>query len=89
MLTAVLPKAETEVGSLKEYLIAFSSFYKAAYGQEILAKEGIKSTLEKTPVNLMRSCGYSLLVKTDDLENLKRISRNSAMGIAQIFEKKN
>ena len=33
----------------KEYIIAFSSFYKAAYAQDMLEEAGVKSTLRKLP----------------------------------------
>ena len=31
----------------KEYIIAFSSFYKAAYAEDLLEAEGIRVTLRK------------------------------------------
>ena len=44
----------------KEYIISFSSFYKAAYAQEILADAGIGASLRKLPNELVRSCGKLL-----------------------------
>lgn len=36
---------------MKDYVIAFSSFYKAAYAQEKLQEQQIRSTLKKHPRN--------------------------------------
>lgn len=61
---------------MKDYLIALSSFYKAAFGQETLAESGIRAVLKRTPPNLVGSCGYSLAVKTDKIQNvLEKLSR--------------
>lgn len=45
---------------MDEYLIAFSSFYKAVYAQEMLMENRIRATLKKVPTSLMMSCGYAL-----------------------------
>lgn len=36
----------------QEYVISFSSFYKAAYAQDMLEEAGIASTLKKLPTEL-------------------------------------
>lgn len=67
---------------MKEYLIALSSFYKAAFGQEILAESGIRSVLKRTPPNLLGSCGYSLAVRTDNIrETLDRLNQRNVVPI--------
>lgn len=55
----------------KEYIISFSSFYKAAYAQEILANSGIRSTLRKLPNELVRSCGTGLYLRADSIRPVK------------------
>ena len=62
----------------KEYLIAFSSFYKAAYAQDSLEEEGVRSTMRKLPIQIARSCSTGIYLKGVDIENVK-----------DIFEKKN
>lgn len=56
-----------------EYIIAFSSFYKAAYAQEILEAEGVRTSLRKLPIDIARSCSTGLLYKGADVKKLKEI----------------
>ena len=49
----------------QEYVISFSSFYKAAYAQDMLEEAGIASTLKKLPTELVRSCSTGLYLRTD------------------------
>lgn len=55
---------------MNEYMIAFSSFYKAVYAQEKVQEKRIRATLKKTPPGLLKSCGYALFLKTGDIEGL-------------------
>lgn len=52
---------------MTEYMIAFSSFYKAVYAQEKLQERKIRATLKKTPPGLLKSCGYALFFATSDI----------------------
>ncbi|MEL7654395.1 MAG: DUF3343 domain-containing protein [Bacillota bacterium] len=52
---------------MNEYVIAFSSFYKAVYAQEKLQENKIKSTLKKLPPNLLKTCGYAVYLKTNSI----------------------
>ena len=45
----------------QEYVISFSSFYKAAYAQDMLEEAGIASTLKKLPIEFVRSCTARLI----------------------------
>lgn len=62
---------------MKEYVIAFSSFYKAIYAQEKLQDYQIKSTLKKLPPELTRSCGYGIYLKTDDIQKVISVLRKN------------
>ncbi len=55
----------------KEYIIAFSSFYKAAYAQDLLEEAGINSTLRKLPIDIARSCSTGVYLKGISLEKVK------------------
>lgn len=70
---------------MKEYVLAFSSFYKAAYAQEKLNEYRIRSTLKKLPPELMSSCGYCLYLKTDSIEKIKSILSKSNIETRGIF----
>ena len=53
-----------------EYLIAFSSFYKAIYAQEKLQERHIRITVKKLPPELIKSCGYALYLRTDSIQSV-------------------
>jgi hypothetical protein len=58
---------------MNDYAIAFSSFYRAVYAQEKLQENKILSTLKKIPPNLLRSCGYAVYIKTNNIDNVLEI----------------
>lgn len=57
----------------KEYVISFSSFYKAAYAQDMLEEEGINSTLKKLPTELVRSCSTGLYMRTGEIAGVRAV----------------
>lgn len=74
-------------GSIKEFILSFSSFYKAAYAQDMLEESGIGSTLKKMPPELVRSCGTGLYLRTDSIQPVKEVldeKQISTRGIYQI-----
>jgi hypothetical protein len=75
---------------VKEYLISFSSFYKAAYAQEVLWNEGLSASLRKLPVELVRSCGTGLYMKTENINLVEDIFQRKEIvprGIFQIADR--
>ncbi len=65
---------------MNEYVIAFSSFYRAVYAQEKLQENGIGSTLKKIPPNILRTCGYAVHLKTNSIRTATGIlERNQIM----------
>lgn len=67
---------------MNDYVIAFSSFYRAAYAQEKLEEQRIKATMKKIPPNLLRTCGYAVQVRTDSITTALDILEKS-----QIFNR--
>ncbi|MBR5516523.1 MAG: DUF3343 domain-containing protein [Firmicutes bacterium] len=57
----------------KEYIIAFSSFYKAAYAEDLLGEAGINSTLRKLPMEIARSCSTGVYLKGVSIERVKTV----------------
>lgn len=51
-----------------EYLIGFSSFYKAAYARDLLMERKYSSIVVKMPPELLQTCGYGLSVKTANIQ---------------------
>ena len=71
----------------KEYILSFSSFYKAAYAQEVLEEAGIRSSLRKLPAELIYSCGTGLYLRTDSIQPVQQVldeKQISTRGIYQI-----
>ena len=71
----------------EDYLIAFSSFYKAAYAQEKLSEAGIKTIAKRLPPEVINSCGYALTLKTgpDQINNANRVLQSSDISHKGIF----
>ena len=70
----------------KEYIIAFSSFYKAAYAQDMLEEAGVKSTLRKLPTELIRSCGTGIYLKTYDIREAQSVFEKKQISVRGIYE---
>lgn len=70
-----------------EYLIAFSSFYKAAYAQEKLAEAGIKTIAKRLPPEVIHSCGYALTFRgtPQTAENVIQNLEQNEIGHRGIF----
>lgn len=73
----------------KEYIIAFSSFYKAAYAHDLLEEAGIAAELRKLPTELIRSCGTGLYLKTSDIRRTQDVFERSRISARGIYEIKN
>jgi hypothetical protein len=62
---------------MNEYVIAFSSFYRAVYAKEKLEEYKIGAILKKIPPNLLKTCGYAVHLKTDSIRNaLELLEKN-------------
>lgn len=69
-----------------EYIIAFSSFYKAAYAQEVLEEKGIKTTLRKLPIEIAKSCSTGLLYKGDFIDRVKNTFEEKDINARGIYK---
>lgn len=68
------------------YIIAFSSFYKAAYAKDLLMEEGIKSTLGKVPVKYAKACSTGLYFTDTDVNSVLEILKNNNISNKGIFD---
>ncbi len=59
--------------TVREYILSFSSFYKAAYARDMLEERGISSTLKKLPPELVTSCGTGLYLRTDSIQSVRSV----------------
>ena len=70
----------------KEYVLAFSSFYKAAYAQEKLAEQGIRAAVRKLPPELMRSCGYALYLLSSSSQSVVAVLSENEIDFRGAYE---
>ena len=69
----------------QEYILSFSSFYKAAYAEDMLEERGIRSTMKKLPAELVRSCGTGLYLRTDDIDEALAVLDNKQITPTGVF----
>lgn len=69
-----------------EYLLTFSSFYKAMYARDKLMERGIPSKQQRVPTQLLRTCGQALLVTGCDLQNIIAVLSENQIDTRGIFQ---
>lgn len=70
----------------KEYILSFSSFYKAAYAEDILQQHGISCTLRKLPPLIAHSCSTGVYLKTDSIEKVRGVLNTKQIATKGIYE---
>ena len=70
----------------KEYIMAFSSFYKAAYAQDMLSEAGIKAQLKRLPQELVRSCGTGVYLRTSDIGEAESVLEMRQISVRGVYE---
>ena len=68
-----------------EYIMSFSSFYKAAYARDVLKQGGINATLRKLPPELVTSCGTGLYMRTDSIQQARQILDRKNIAVRGIY----
>ena len=71
----------------KEYIMSFSSFYKAAYARDVLEEYGLHSTLRRLPPQVAHSCSTGVYLRIDAIERVRSVLDERqivARGIYQI-----
>lgn len=68
-----------------EYIIAFPSFYKAAYAQELLEEEGIRSNLRKLPIDIAKSCSTGLMYRGNSIQKVKEVFEKKDISTRGIY----
>ncbi|WP_312649085.1 DUF3343 domain-containing protein [Aminipila sp.] len=69
----------------KEYLLTFSSFYKAKYAQEKIIELGVRCTVKRAPSEIVTSCGYAIYLKTDDIQKVLSIFDGEILTVKGVF----
>ena len=68
-----------------DYLLTFSSFYKAMYARDKLMEQGIGTQLRRVPTQLLRSCGQALYLTGQDLQRVLAVLAQSQIDTKGIF----
>lgn len=70
----------------REYILSFSSFYKAAYAKDVLEEYRFHSILQKLPLQLIHSCSTGLYLRTDSIEEVHRILDEKQISARGVYE---
>lgn len=70
----------------KEYLLSFSSFYKAAYAKDVLDEYGLSSSLRKLPPQIAHSCSTGLYLRIDSIERVRSLLKDSQIATKGFYE---
>ena len=71
----------------KYYLITFENTHGAMNGEETLKKNKIRSIVLPTPTYITKSCGISLRIFEEDLDNVKKLILEEKMKIKNLYLK--
>lgn len=69
-----------------EYIVSFSSFYKAAYARDVLEENGLNSTLRKLPPQVAHSCSTGLYLRIDSIERVRQILEEKQITVRGIYQ---
>lgn len=69
-----------------EYILSFSSFYKAAYAKDVLEEYGLHSILQKLPLQLVYSCSTGLYLSVGSIEQVRRILDEKQITARGVYE---
>ena len=64
------------MGTEKEYLLSFSSFYKAAYAKDVLEEHGLSSSLRKLPPQIAHSCSTGVYLRIDSIARVQQVLKD-------------
>lgn len=70
----------------KEYLISFSSFYKASYAVDVLYEHGIKANLRKLPIEIANSCNTGLYIRRVAINEIKELLKEHNIVPRAVYE---
>ena len=70
----------------KEYLLAFSSFYKAAYAKDVLEENGLSSSLRKLPPQIAHSCSTGVYLRIDSIERVQSVLKDHEIAVKGFYE---
>ncbi|MBP2034005.1 hypothetical protein J2Z42_002722 [Clostridium algifaecis] len=69
----------------KYYIITFKNTHDAISGEEILTQEKINIEVTPTPVFITKSCGISIRVDMNCIDNVKLLIKNNNFQFKNIY----
>lgn len=72
-----------------DFIIVFNNTHEAVSTENFFNKNNIPSRVMPTPTNITKSCGISLIVRGEDISEIKELSLNNKIYIKGIYERKN
>ncbi len=70
----------------KEYLLAFSSFYKAAYAKDVLEEHGLHSSLRKLPPQIAHSCSTGVYLRVDSIDRVQQVLKDHEIATKGFYQ---
>lgn len=71
----------------KYYILTFQNTLGAINGESELKERKIKIEIMPTPTSITKSCGISIKIKSEDIEEIKKIIEENKMHIKNIYFK--
>jgi len=69
----------------KYYILTFQNTLGAINGENQLKERKIKIEIMPTPTAITKSCGISIKINNDDIEQIKRLLRENKINIKNIY----
>lgn len=69
------------------YILTFQNTLGAINGESILKERNIKIEIMPTPTSITKSCGISIKVGTDYIDQIKELIKGSKINIKNIYLK--
>lgn len=69
------------------YIITFQNTHGAISGESILKNNNIKVEIMPTPTLITKSCGISIKIQTESINQVKSLVENGELVIKNIYEK--
>ncbi|MBR4020833.1 MAG: DUF3343 domain-containing protein [Firmicutes bacterium] len=70
----------------KEYLLSFSSFYKAAYARDVLEEHGLGSSLRRLPPQIAHSCSTGVYLRIDSIARVQQVLKDHGIVTKGYYE---
>lgn len=71
------------------YIITFENTHGAISGESTLKEKKISVVVMPTPTHITKSCGISLKVKEEDIEEIRKLIKEEKLKVKAVYMKEN